>query len=197
MQEEMGTDLLPEGMDNPFKNIISSFVKEAYTSSEELETIKLSLSGKLGIENIYFQNDYLDFWDNWKGKIFRVTGLSSLFLLLITIMLIFNTVKLSVLTKKSTIEIFELVGASWDYIRKPFLRVAVKMGIISALLASIFIAFILSLILYRTPGLIDYFNWYYMLLTIGVLLVIGVLLQWVSSYIVVGRSLKRAVSTYK
>jgi cell division transport system permease protein len=91
----------------------------------------------------------------------------------------------------------ELVGADWNYIREPFLRVAIKMGVISALLSSILIALVLSIFLFQTPGLIDYFNWYYMLITILILIATGVLLQWMSTYIVVNKSLKQAVSNYK
>ncbi|MDX1683772.1 MAG: FtsX-like permease family protein [Saprospiraceae bacterium] len=197
MQDEMGTDLLPEGMDNPFSDIVSSYVKEAYTSEEELHSIREDWMGKFNISQVYFQNDYLAFWDEWKGKILRITAISALFLLLITIMLIFNTVKLSIYTRKHSIEILELVGASWNFIREPFLRVAIKMGIISALLASILIALFLSVFLYNTPGLIDYFNWYYLLVTIVILIVLGVVLQWLSTYIVINQSLKHAVSSYK
>ena len=197
MQEEMGRDLLPDDMENPFTDLISSYVLEQFTSDEALAQIKVDWEGMSGIEKVYFQNDYLIFWDEWKQRIAKATGISVLFLLIVTILLIFNTVKLSIYTKNESIEILELVGADWNYIRQPFLRVATKMGIISALLSSIFIALILSLFLYQTPGLIDYFNWYFMLSTILVLIVIGVLLQWVSTYIVVNNSLKQAVSNYK
>lgn len=197
MQKEMGTDLLPEDMVNPFSDIVSSYIKEAYTGDKALDQIRQDWAGQKGIKQVYFQNDYLAFWDEWKARILRVTAFSALFLMLITIMLIFNTVKLSIFTRKASIEILELVGASWQFIREPFLRVAVKMGVISALLASILIALFLSLFLYNTPGLIDYFNWYYMLTTIVLLILVGILLQWASTYIVINRSLKHAVSNYK
>lgn len=197
MQEEMGTDLLPDGMDNPFSAIVSSYVKEAFTGEKELDKIRLDWTGQFNISQVYFQNDYLSFWDEWRSRIMKITAVSALFLLIITIMLIFNTVKLSIYTKKNSIEILELVGADWKFIREPFLRVAIKMGVISALLASIFIAFLISLFLYQTPGLVDYFNWYYMLITIALLIGIGILLQWVSTYIVINRSLKHAITSYR
>lgn len=197
MQKEMGRDLLPDDMENPFTDLISSYVLEQFTSDEALMSIKEDWEGRTGIDKVYFQNDYLIFWDEWKQRIAKATGISVIFLLIVTILLIFNTVKLSIYTKTESIEILELVGADWNYIRRPFLRVATKMGIISALLSSILIALVLSVFLFQTPGLIDYFNWYFMLVTILILIVIGILLQWVSTYIVVNKSLKQAVSNYK
>lgn len=196
MQDEMGTDLLPDGMENPFSDIISCYVKEPFTGDQALTELRNEWTGRFNIAQVYFQNDYLTFWDEWKNRLLKITGLSSIFLLLITIMLIFNTVKLSIYTRKSSIEILELVGASWKFIREPFLRVAIKMGVISALLASILIALLLSVFLYNTPGLIDYFNWYFMLITIVILILLGIFLQWLSTYIVINRSLRNAVSSY-
>jgi len=193
MQEELGADLLPDEMENPFSDLIISYVKVAHTDTEELDQLRSDWVKSKGIQDVYFQNDYLQFWDVWKGRIFRFTAYATLILLFITVMLIFNTVKLTVFLKKKSIEILELVGASWPFIQGPFIRNAIKMGLISALLASIFIAMLLSFVVWQNPFLVDYFNWYYMVLTILVLILFGVVLQYVSTRIVLSRMLKGTI----
>ena len=197
MQEEMGGQILPEDMNNPFSDLITSFVRAEYTQESELKKLRADWKGQKGILDVYFQNDYLTFWDVWKKRLFAVTAAAAAVLLVITIMLIFNTVKLTVFMKKRSIEILELVGASWAFIRAPFIRVAVKMGLVSALLASVMIALALSVLVWKIPYLREYFNWYFMLITIIVLILIGVFMQLVSTHLVLQRMLKATVSHLK
>jgi cell division transport system permease protein len=197
MQEEMGGQILPEDMSNPFSDLITSFVRAEFTAESELEKLRADWRGKNGILDVYFQNDYLTFWDVWKRRLFAVTAAAAAVLLVITVMLIFNTVKLTVFMKKRSIEILELVGASWSFIRAPFIRVAIKMGLVSALLASVMIALALSVLVWKVPYLREYFNWYFMVTTIVVLILIGVFMQLVSTHVVLQRMLKATVSHLK
>lgn len=197
MRKEMGGQVLPEGMENPFSDLITSYVKVLHTDKASLDQLRTDWLDEKGVADVYFQNDYLKFWDEWKGRILKFTLFATLILLLITVLLIHNTVKLTVFMKRKNIEILELVGASWDFIRTPFLRVALKMGLVSALLASVFLAFILSILVWQQPFLADYFNWYYMVLTILSLILVGVLLQYVSTRVVLNGLLKNTVEHLK
>lgn len=197
MKNEMGGDVIPQGMENPFSDLIISYIRAEFSGEDDLALLRKRWISQSGIREVYFQNDYLQFWDAWKQRIFRWTSYVTILLLGITIMLIFNTVKLTIFMKQKSIEILELVGATWDFIRQPYLRVGVKMGLVSALLASIGISFLLSFLAWRQPELTDYFNWYYMLLTILVLIGFGMLLQYLSTYVVVTRVLRNRVKHLK
>ena len=56
-------------------------------------------------------------------------------LVIISLSLIRNTVRLSVYSQRFTIRTMRLVGARWSFIRRPFLWRAVGTGVLAALLA--------------------------------------------------------------
>ena len=57
----------------------------------------------------------------------------------ISFSLINNTVRLGIYARRFSIHTMKLVGASWDFIRRPFLRKAMLVGVVSALLADGFL----------------------------------------------------------
>ena len=75
------------------------------------------------------------------GKVFKNFEIIMLFLagtlLLIAILLIYNTIRLAVFSKRFLLRTMQLVGAKSSFIRKPFLLKAIYQGFLSGLLAII------------------------------------------------------------
>ncbi|MBU1092257.1 ABC transporter permease [Patescibacteria group bacterium] len=89
----------------------------------------------------------------------------SLILLIVALLIIFNTIRITIFTRKEEIEIMKLVGATDWYIRWPFVLEGVLYGFIGALLA-----FGLTILMYQ--GLIwflgsSYWSWQSVSKTIG------------------------------
>ena len=76
----------------------------------------------------------------------------AIFFILISILLINNTIRLSIYSKRMTIKTMQLVGATKSFIRKPFIKTQIKLGLLSALISSLIFV---SLIYYFN---ITYFN---------------------------------------
>lgn len=73
------------------------------------------------------------------SSFFRKTSLvASLIFVVISILIIFNTIRMAIFTRKSEIEIMQLVGATNWFIRGPFIVEAALYGIIAAVLALVF-----------------------------------------------------------
>lgn len=68
-------------------------------------------------------------------------GLSSIFVL-ISILIIYNTIRLTIFARAEEIEIMKLVGGSDWYIRGPFIIEGIGYGLLGALISSIFFAFV-------------------------------------------------------
>jgi cell division transport system permease protein len=68
----------------------------------------------------------------------RTSLIASLIFVVISILIIFNTIRMAIFTRRSEIEIMQLVGATNWFIRGPFLVEAAMYGVIAALLALIF-----------------------------------------------------------
>jgi len=73
----------------------------------------------------------------------------SFILIVIALLIIFNTIRITIFTRKEEIEIMKLVGATDWYIRWPFILEGVLYGIMGAILA-----FLLTLAVYQGVGLL-------------------------------------------
>ena len=130
------------------------------------------------------------------SNFFKSTGLvaSSIFVVISTL-IIFNTIRMAIFTRRDEIEIMKLVGATKWFIRGPFIVEAALYGIIGA-----FIAVALSYVLLLGGGpklssyvdvksTIDFFR-NYPVLIIGVEMLIGVIIGMFSSLLAMSRYLK-------
>ncbi len=76
----------------------------------------------------------------------------AIFFIFVSILLINNTIRLSIYSKRMTIKTMQLVGATKSFIRRPFIKTQIKLGLLSALISSLIFV---SLIYYFN---ITYFN---------------------------------------
>ena len=78
-------------------------------------------------------------------NVLRLFGLFfTVFFILIAVLVILNTIRLAIFSRRTEIEVMRLVGATQGYIRGPFLIEGLLFGIISALIASLLTGTILS-----------------------------------------------------
>ena len=61
----------------------------------------------------------------------------AIFFIFISILLINNTIRLSIYSKRMTIKTMQLVGATKSFIRRPFINTQIKLGLLSALISSL------------------------------------------------------------
>lgn len=85
----------------------------------------------------------------------RLGVVGSLVFLVISILIIFNTIRMAIFTRREEIEIMKLVGATNWFIRGPFMFEAALYGIIAAILAS---TLCYSLLLGAGPKLSNYID---------------------------------------
>ncbi len=130
------------------------------------------------------------------SNFFRTTGLiMSIVFIIISTLIIFNTIRMAIFTRRDEIEIMKLVGATKWFIRGPFLVEAALYGIIAAFIAA---ALAYTLLLGGAPKLaayidvkstIDFFRSYPILVVLGEM-VIGVFIGVFSSLLAMTRYLK-------
>ena len=89
--------------------------------------------------------------DNFK-KVKDWVLVIALFFIFISIVLINNTIRLSIYSKRMTIKTMQLVGATKYFIKKPFIKTQIRLGFLSAIISSIIFV---SIIIYFN---LNYFN---------------------------------------
>ena len=113
----------------------------------------------------------------------------------ISFALINNTIRLAIYSKRFLIHTMKLVGASWSFIRGPFLRKNVWSGVLAGMLADAILmgtaywagTYEQELIQVITPEV--------MLIVCGSVLVFGIVITWLCAYISMNKYLRMKANT--
>jgi cell division transport system permease protein len=108
----------------------------------------------------------------------------------ISFSLINNTVRLSVYSRRFLIHTMKLVGASWGFIRRPFMRRGLMVGIVAAIIALAVLGGCGYGLYYYEPNIITIITWVEVAITAGAVLLFGIIITTVSSYISVNKFLR-------
>jgi len=114
----------------------------------------------------------------------------SLALLIISIALINNTIRLSVYSRRFILRSMQLVGATKGFIQKPFIIRGIVNGIISSILAIGLLMLVVYFALQEVPELLQVENLAMYIILITSLLLLGILISWFSTYFAVRKFLR-------
>lgn len=130
------------------------------------------------------------------ASFFKAAGLAaSVIFLVISTLIIFNTIRMAIFTRRDEIEIMKLVGATKWFIRGPFIFEATLYGIIAALIATVLSLLLLFGGATSAATYIDFsttvaFFRTYIVFIIGAELILGIIIGAVSSLLAMTRYLK-------
>ena len=110
--------------------------------------------------------------------------------MLISIALINNTIRLSVYSKRFIIRSMQLVGATQQFIRKPFLLKSLWHGLLSAIIAIILLGFVLYFSRSILPELVDMQDIDMFLSLFGIVTLLGLLITGFSTLFAVRKFLR-------
>ena len=120
---------------NPLPASLEIRLKGEYQSSEGVETLVRKLRGVPEIEDVQYGSDWLERFSAFMALLKGLgLGLGGL-LLLSTIIVISNTIRLSIFARREEIEIMRSVGATGLFIRAPFYFEGLLQGLLGAVLA--------------------------------------------------------------
>ena len=193
MKEEFGDEFMKLNLPNPLYDIITFNVKADYLKATELSKIRSDLKTNSFINDVFYQESLVN---SIAHNIERISyyGLgSSLFFIIVAITLVYNTVKLSLFSNRFIIKNMELVGASWQFISRPYIRRSFRHGLASALIAIGFLVIILAITYREIPELGELNSNLNILLLFLLLIVLGVGLTTISTWMVVKKYLKMRV----
>jgi cell division transport system permease protein len=122
--------------DNPLRDSYVFSVAEEFQSSEQLAVIAKELEILPGVFEVSYMTDLVDSINKNLVKVSLVMGCFIIILIITVIMLINNTIRLALFSQRFLIRSMQLVGATRDFIRKPFLIRAFSFGVAAGILAS-------------------------------------------------------------
>lgn len=194
----MGTDPSEFIGGNPFVGSIELQLKADYANSDSLKWIGKELRRIPKVTDIAYPQDLMDSVNNNLNKINLVLLVLAVLLSFVSFSLINNTVRLGVYARRFTIHTMKLVGASWGFIRAPFIRNAVGIGLLAAVLADgVLAAGVYALYRYE-PDVLLVITWQVMAITGASVFLFGILITMICSLLSVNRFLRmRAGDLYK
>lgn len=135
MKELLGEDFLSVFESNPIPVSLDIQVNAEYLSKDSLAMIQRELQMDPMVAEVVYQESLVDLLNANLEKIGLVLGVFILLLMFISFVLINNTVRLNVYSKRFTIHTMRLVGATKGFICRPFAGQAFFQGIISSSIA--------------------------------------------------------------
>ena len=183
---------------NPFVATLELQLKSDYANRDSLAWIAAELRKNPKVSDVAYQEDLMDKVNKNLQKVSLVLLVLALLLTFISYSLVSNTVRLRVYSQRFLIHTMKLVGASWGFIRRPFMYTGLVVGLVAALLACIVLgAGVWSLYQYE-PNLTFIITWQVLAATGIAVLLFGLVITSLCSYISVNRFLRmRAQELYK
>lgn len=188
--ESMGIDPTDFLGANPFSISMELKMKAEYSSGDSLEWIAQELRETPLVSEVTYQKDLVDSLNkNLKRISLVLLGIAAL-LVVVSLSLINNMVRLSVFSHRFIIHTMKLVGAKWSFIRRPFMLRSLAIGLISATAASATLYAGIQWANSYDEAVLRYITLHNMLLTAAGIYACGLIITLVCTYISVTHFLR-------
>ncbi|MDM8154044.1 permease-like cell division protein FtsX [Bacteroides gallinaceum] len=188
--EAMGTDPAEFLGYNPFTASIEVRLNADYANSDSVAWIKDEILSNKEVIEINYPQDLLDAVNRNIRKISLILlGIAAL-LALISFALINNTIRLTIYSQRFLINTMKLVGASWAFIRRPFLKRNAWVGILAGIMADTVLAVIAYALVRYEPDLLAIVTPEVMITVMGVVFLFGVVITTLCALVSINRYLR-------
>lgn len=174
---------------NPLYNSYDIHLKADYVTNPGFSKAEMEIRKNQMVADVVYDKQLVTLVnENIKRISFWVLIISGVFTF-ISILLINSSLRLSIFANRFIIKTMQMVGATKAFIRKPFVRKSIVLGVIGSVLAVLVLVGILIYIDTNFPEL-DIFNQSLLtgLVLLGVL-VLGILITWISTHFATQRFL--------
>lgn len=175
---------------NPYTASIEVKLKADHANTDSIMLIKNKLMRYTQIREIAYPSELMDNVNDNIRKISFLLLVLAFALSMISFALINNTIKLTIYSQRFILHTMKLVGASWAFIRRPFLMRNLGIGIASGVLANGLIAGSIYLLLRYEPQMSYLFTWYTLGIVGGSVMLFGILITLLCAYFSINRFLR-------
>ncbi|MFT5185076.1 MAG: cell division transport system permease protein [Flavobacteriales bacterium] len=189
--ERLGEDFMNILDEIPFPASFDIRVLPDYTRPDSVEWVASEIQAMQGVDQVIYHPVKFAKVNENMGKISLGLGILMILLLFIAVALINNTIRLAVFSKRLIIKSMQLVGATHSFIRRPFIRQMVWLGIVSAAITTGLISGLLYMMRTDFPEVPEVLmsDGSYLIL-VALIFVMGILISWMSTYLAVTRFIR-------
>lgn len=195
---ELGVDPSEFAGGNPYTSSIELRLAADYANQDSLKWISKELKKNTQVQELEYPLDLINDVNRTLNKTNLVLLVLAILLTIVSFSLINNSVKLGIYARRFSIHTMKLVGASWGFIRRPFMKKAFFIGVCAALIAIIVLGVGIYMLYTYEPGVLAVITPEVMIITAVTVLVFGILITLLCSYFSVNKFLKmKAGELYK
>lgn len=195
---ELGVDPSEFAGANPYLPSIELHLKADYANNDSIAKISKELRKYPRVTRIDYQRDLIESVNRNLAKIGVVLLVLAGLLTFISFSLINNTVRLGIYARRFSIHTMKLVGASWGFIRGPFVRRAVLIGFLAAVIADAVLAACVYMLYLNEPNILAVVTVADMVVTGVAVFVFGIVITAFCASISVNKFLRmKASELYK
>lgn len=196
--KELGSDPTEFLGFNPFPASLEIQLKADYANRDSLKWIVKELRKDNRVSDLAYMEDLMDKVNVNLSRLSILLLVLAALLTFVSFSLISNTVRLSIYARRFVIHTMKLVGASWGFIRRPFMKQAVGVGVVAAILAiGVLGAGVYGLFLVQ-PGIEEVVTWQVLAITAGSILLFGIVITALCAWLAVNKFLRmKAGELYK
>lgn len=186
----MGSDPTEFLGTNPFSATLELQLHSDYACRDSLLWIAKELKQNAKVTDVAYQEDLMNMVNKNLQKVNLVLLVLAVLLTFISYSLISNTVRLGVYSRRFIIHTMKLVGASWGFIRRPFMRDALIVGLLAALLACCVLGGAYYALMQYEPNIDTIITWQMLVVTGVAVFLFGIIITVLCAYISVNRFLR-------
>ena len=183
---------------NPFPATLEIQLKSDYANRDSLKWIAREIRKDSRVSDLTYMEDLMDKVNLNLSRVSLVLLVLAVLLTFVSFTLISNTVRLSVYARRFLIHTMKLVGASWGFIRRPFIKRAVIVGIIASVFANAVLGLGIYVLHITQPGLFDVITWQVLAITAASVFLFGIVITSLCAWLAVNKFLRmKAGELYK
>ncbi|MFN6944401.1 MAG: cell division protein FtsX [Cytophagaceae bacterium] len=191
--EETGENFSRILEDNPLHPSFTLKINAEYSDTLELKTIKAQLLQMDGVFEVEYKENLITLINNNIRKIGIILLSFSVILILTSVLLINNTIKLALYSQRFLIRSMQLVGAKTNFIRWPFLKYSLLHGLLSGILSIILLTGVLYMAYREIPDLRIFRDDLAFIILFSALIVAGIVIGFLSTLRAVSKYLKMSL----
>ena len=176
---------------NPLSASLEVFLTSKYASMDSINNVILPrLQIFDGITNITYQKEMIELLNNNVNKLSLILSLIALVMLFISIVLINNTIRLSIYSKRFIINTMQLVGAKNSFIRRPFVKRSLINSFIATFLSLLMLGGSIYLVQTQIGATINLYQLEIIIPVVVIIFFISLIINYIATVVAVNRYLR-------
>src|SRR5690606_41542750 len=190
LSEELGEDFVTFLGHNPLSASIDVYLHADHANTDSVAAFIKKISADKQVSEVVYQESLIELINQNIRIIGLVILAFALILLVISIALINNTIRLAIYSQRFIIKSMQLVGATRSFIRTPFIGYGILHGLMGGVIAIGLLLLTLYMVQCEIPELVLLKNWFEFGLTFVGIILLGILNSGFSTYFAVSKYLK-------